>query len=73
MGKKRLTDPELNCPLLRPLGIMLDVSFLALKFPRQPNSMKTAEVFYAKLQGKEANIEHYSERAEQGAIQFWVR
>jgi hypothetical protein len=47
--------------------------FTGRKFPKQPNSMKMASVGYAKLQGKEANVQHYTERAEQGIISFWVR
>jgi RNA recognition motif-containing protein len=43
------------------------------RFPKQPNSTKTAQVGFAKLQGKEANVQHYTERAEQGVVSFWVR
>jgi RNA recognition motif-containing protein len=43
------------------------------QFIRQPQSLKRAQIGYAKVQGKEANIEQYAARAAEGVLKFWTR
>lgn len=47
--------------------------FAGHRFVRQLRSLKRAEISPAKMQGKDAHIAVYSERAAQGILNYWVR
>jgi RNA recognition motif-containing protein len=48
-------------------------AFAGYRWLRQPASVKKAQISYAKVHGKEANIEQYAERAAEGILKYWVR
>jgi hypothetical protein len=47
--------------------------FEGYQFKRQTQSLKRAQISYAKVQGKHANIAQYAQRAAEGILKFWVR
>jgi RNA recognition motif-containing protein len=48
-------------------------AFEGYKFQRQTQSLKRAQISYAKVQGKAANVAQYAQRAAEGVLKFWVR